>query len=137
MTDHELVLKKIARIEACVSDLRKYARVENLATDVRELRFEEHSLQIAIQAALDIASHIVADERLGEPATNRAMFASLVGAGWISSKQGDALSKMAGFRNILVHGYDDVRLEILEDVVRNRLGDLLTFCEAIRARLVE
>jgi uncharacterized protein YutE (UPF0331/DUF86 family) len=34
---------------------------------VRERRFVEHTIQIAIQAALDVASHIISDERLGEP----------------------------------------------------------------------
>jgi uncharacterized protein YutE (UPF0331/DUF86 family) len=39
---------------------------------------------------------------------------------------------MAGFRNVLVHGYDAVDLAIVRDVVEHRLGDLLAFVEAIR-----
>jgi hypothetical protein len=41
---------------------------------VREERFVEHTLQTAIQAAIDVTGHIVSDERLGEPRTNREMF---------------------------------------------------------------
>jgi len=48
---------------------------------VRERRFIGHTLQLAIQAALDLASHIVSDERLGEPATNRELFSLLARAG--------------------------------------------------------
>ncbi len=44
-----------------------------MASDLREQRFVEHTLQIAIQAALDVASHIVSDRRLGEPRTNREL----------------------------------------------------------------
>ena len=66
--------KKLAIIESCVSDLRRLAQPEALATDVREQRFVEHTLQLAIQAALDVASHIVSDRRLGEPRTNRELF---------------------------------------------------------------
>ena len=48
MTDPDLVAKKLALIE--------------------------HTLQIAIQAAMDVASHLVSDLRLGEPRTNRELF---------------------------------------------------------------
>jgi uncharacterized protein YutE (UPF0331/DUF86 family) len=42
---------------------------------------------------------------------------------------------MAGFRNVVVHLYDDVDLGIVRDVVENRLGDLLEFADAIRRKL--
>lgn len=42
---------------------------------------------------------------------------------------------MAGLRNILVHGYDTVDLDILRDVVEHHLDDLLAFVRAVRARL--
>jgi predicted nucleotidyltransferase len=45
------------------------------------------------------------------------------------------LHRMVGFRDILVHGYDEVDLRVVEDVVANRLGDLLAFVAAVRARL--
>jgi uncharacterized protein YutE (UPF0331/DUF86 family) len=65
MTDPELVAKKLAFIETCVRELRTLARPERIADDLREERFVEHTLQLAIQAALDVGSHIVSDERLG------------------------------------------------------------------------
>lgn len=52
MTDAELVAKKLALIETCIE-------------------------QLAIQAALDAASHVVSDERLGEPDSNRDLIAIL------------------------------------------------------------
>jgi uncharacterized protein YutE (UPF0331/DUF86 family) len=42
---------------------------------------------------------------------------------------------MAGFRNIVVHGYGGVNLEIAKDIVEHRLADLTTFAAAIQARL--
>ena len=135
MTDRALVEKKLAAIVAAVSDLQRLARPEHIRDDVREERFIEHTLQLAIQAALDVASHIVSDEALGEPATNRELFALLARAGWLESPLASRLSAMAGLRNILVHGYDAVDLSIVEDVVRHRLGDLLEFVAAITRRL--
>lgn len=135
MTDPELLAKKLAFIETCVADLRRIARPEALETDLREERFIEHTLQLAIQAAQDVASHIVADERLGEPRTNRELFTLLARGGWISTDEADLLGRMAGFRNILVHGYGDLDLSVVRDVVENRLDDLLRYVGVIRSRL--
>jgi uncharacterized protein YutE (UPF0331/DUF86 family) len=132
MTDPDLLAKKLALIETCVRELRTLARPGEIRTDVREQRFILYTLQVAIQAALDSAAHIVADERLGEPRTNRELFELLARNGWLSRELASPLLDMAGFRNVLVHGYDDVDLEIVEDVVTHHLDDLLAFVRAIR-----
>jgi uncharacterized protein YutE (UPF0331/DUF86 family) len=135
VTDRDLVEKKLAFIETCVSDIRRLARPSDIRTDLKEERFVEHTLQLAIQAALDVASHIVSDERLGEPRTNRELFDLLARAGFIEAGLLENLRNMAGFRNILVHGYGDVDLDVVESVATDRLGDLLAFVAAIRRTL--
>ncbi|HSS76128.1 MAG TPA: DUF86 domain-containing protein [Thermoanaerobaculia bacterium] len=135
MTDRELVAKRLAQIETCVHDLQTLARPEKMKQDVREERFVEHTLQIAIQAALDVAAHIVADERLGEARTNRDLFDLLESHGWVPGELATELRRMVGFRNVLVHGYGDVDLEIVEEIVRHHMGDLLRFVQVVRGRL--
>ena len=125
----------MAEIETHVQELRTLARPERIRSDVKEERFVARTLQMAIQAVLDAASHIVSDERLGEPRTNRELFTFLERGGWITAPLAVHLREMAGFRNVLVHGYDTVDLDIVEDVLRDRLGDLTAFAEAIRGRL--
>jgi uncharacterized protein YutE (UPF0331/DUF86 family) len=137
MTDIELIAKKLAFVETSVAELRRLAQPDLIATDIRERRFVEHTLQIAIQAAQDVASHIVSDERLGEPRSNRELFDLLGQAGWLSSHDAAVLSNMVGFRNILVHGYGDVDLAIVGDVVQNHLEDLLGFVATIRNSIPE
>ena len=137
MTDRDLVAKKLSRIVTCLHQLRTLASVDRLRDDVREERFIEHTLQIAIQSALDVASHIASDLRLGEPETNRALFQLLARSGAITTDLSRRLSDMAGFRNVLVHGYDDLQLEIVEDVVRNHLGDLDEFVASVGRHLAK
>ena len=84
------------------------------------------------QAALDVASHIVSDERLGEPRTNRELFGLLARPGIVSSDLVGVLEEVAGFRNVLVHEYDDVDVGIVRDVVEHRLDDLLAFVASVR-----
>jgi len=103
-----------------------------IATDIREGRFVEHTLQLAIQATLDIASQIVSARRLGEPETNRALFDRLLRAGLVDGELADTLDAMARFRNILVHGYQEVDHTVVRKILDHHLDDLLAFTRAIR-----
>jgi uncharacterized protein YutE (UPF0331/DUF86 family) len=135
VTDPELILKKLAFIETCVRELAELARPDRIESDVRELRFVEHTLQVAIQAALDVASHVVSDERLGEPKTNRELFALLDRHGWLASDLAAKLGDMAGFRNVLVHAYTEVDTAIVRDVLENHVVDLEAFVATVRRRV--
>ena len=137
VTDPELISKRLALIETCVAELRSLARPELIRQDVREERFIEHTLQIAIQAALDVASHVVSDERLGEPETNRGLFDLLARRDRIDEALAKNLRDLAGFRNVIVHGYQDVDLGVVEDVLANHLDDLLEFARLVREKLDE
>jgi len=134
MTDVELIRKKLAQITTYVRELRTHGHPERLE-DVREERFILYTLQIAIQAALDVASHIVSDDLLGEPSTNRELFELLAANGWIDQELAAQLVAMAGFRNIVVHGYTDVSRDVVQTVVGEHLGDFDDFVSQIRARI--
>lgn len=135
MTDPDLLLQKLAFIETCVQELRTLARPAEMRRDVREGRFVLYTLQIAIQAAIDVASHIVSDERLGEPETNRELFDRLAQHGWLPLDLAGTMARMTGFRNIVVHGYGGVNLDIARNLVEHRLSDFLAFVTAIRSQL--
>ena len=134
MTDAELVDKRLAFIVTCVAQLRANAKPEQLATDIVQRRFVEHTLQLAIQGIVDVASHIASDDRLGEPSTNYELLDLLCGAGWIDETQRKTLRAMIGFRNVLVHEYVDVDLAIVRDVLEHRLSDLEAFVTAVRTK---
>jgi uncharacterized protein YutE (UPF0331/DUF86 family) len=65
MTDQDLIAKRLALIETYVRELRTLAKPREISTERRERRFAEHTLQIAIQAALDVAS-LVVENHLGD-----------------------------------------------------------------------
>jgi len=133
--DTALIEKKLAFIQTCVRELQELADPGRLDTDVRERRFVEHTLQLAIQAALDAASHWVSARRLGEPETNRALFRLLTDDGVIDRELGETLAAMAGLRNILVHGYQTVNTDKLREILDHHLGDLNHFTAALHAAM--
>ena len=102
MTDVDLLLQKLTFIETCVRDLRTLARPDAMRHDVREARFVLHTLEIAIQAALDAASHIVSDERLGEPETNRELFERLAQGGWLTVELAETMAQQVTSNQVLM-----------------------------------
>lgn len=134
MIDQALVEKKLALIETYVRELRDLARPELIETDIREQRFIQHTLQLAMQAALDVGSQVVSNERLGEPETNRELFELLGRHGFIAATLIPPMTAMAGMRNILVHAYQEVDNAVLRDVIEHHLDDLLRYVDEIRRR---
>ena len=133
MVDRDLLLKKVAFIRSCLRELREVARPDQMHSDLREERFVVHTLQLACQAAIDLASHVVSDRGLGEPQTNRELFVLLQQAGLIDNTLAASLAQLAGFRNVIVHGYERVSLAVVEDIVRHRLMDLEAFAQVMAA----
>ncbi|MBK7153000.1 MAG: DUF86 domain-containing protein [Sandaracinaceae bacterium] len=104
-------------------------------TDLREERFVVHTLQLAIQAALDVAFHLISEEGLGEPRSNSDAFAKLAEHGLLAATRATEMARMADFRNVVVHGYEVVDLRIVRDVVENHLGDLESYVADVDAWL--
>jgi len=72
---------------------------------------------------------------LGEPNTNRELFDLLARDQWITASQNAVMGNMAGFRNIVVHGYETVDLTIVHRIVTSHLDDLLDYAASIRTRI--
>ncbi|MEK7244185.1 MAG: DUF86 domain-containing protein, partial [Thermodesulfobacteriota bacterium] len=115
MPDRDIVLAKIAAIERCLKRIRETtggdpARLEEIdRQDIFVL-----NLQRAIQAAIDLAGHIVAAGKLGLPETVRENFSLLRNTGVISTELCRKMEAMVGFRNIAIHNYQALDPEILK-----------------------
>jgi uncharacterized protein YutE (UPF0331/DUF86 family) len=92
------------------------------------------NLQRACEATIDLAMHLVRRERLGLPQRSRDAFDLLVAAGWTDAALGDALKRMVGFRNIAVHEYTRLDLDVVQSIVETGLDHLLAFTAAVLRR---
>ncbi|MFO1029994.1 MAG: DUF86 domain-containing protein [Planctomycetota bacterium] len=135
MSSSHLIRKRLAFITDCVAEIRQLGHPDRLGSDKVQERFVEHTLQIAIQAMLDIAYAIASDQNLGEPADHRQVFDRMAGAGWITPSQAALCRRMVSFRNVVVHRYLQVDLAILQRIVERDLDDLLGFVRSIRDRV--
>jgi uncharacterized protein YutE (UPF0331/DUF86 family) len=89
----------------------------------------------ACDAAIDLANMAIRRRHLGVPNESRDSFTALVRENIIAPGLGDQLKRMVGFRNLAVHQYRELDLDILEAVIRTNLDDLLAFAQAIRHEL--
>lgn len=89
------------------------------------------NLQRAIQASIDLASHIVASEGLGLPETVRDNFTLLRDKNVIDPETALKMEKMTGFRNIAIHNYQALNLDILKSILTSNLKDLEDFYAAV------
>ncbi len=129
----DVVLNKIQSIEKCLNRIREeYVGFED--------SFEENytkqdsvilNLERASQASIDIATHIVKTKNLGLPNTSRELFAMLLDAGIISENICKQMQGMVGFRNIAVHDYQNLNIEIVVAIVEKHLGDFEGFVREI------
>jgi len=88
----------------------------------------------ACESAIDLANTLIRERQIGVPPSNRDSFRLLAEAGVIPEDLATRLQKMVGFRNVAVHRYRDLDVDILTSVIRTNLDDLLRFTELI-ARL--
>ena len=125
----DVVLAKCESIERCVGRARKvYAGVPaHLTEDLEKQDSIVLNLQRACETSIDLAMHLIASLRLGVPQDSREAFTLLVRGGGLPSELGDSLRRMVGFRNVAVHEYRALDLEVVRDIVERRSDELLSF----------
>ena len=84
-----------------------------------------------IEACIDIAQHLIADEKWREPTSYRDTFAVLAENGILHPEDLKRFEPMAAFRNLLVHYYERVDDEIVFGIFRNNLDDFACFADRI------
>ena len=137
VADAEVVRDREARIRQYVGDLRGMAGISEAAfRENRERQYAVlHALQLAIEASVDIATHICAADNLGIPSSYAEAFDLLETAGIVDHAAGENLKRMARFRNRIVHFYGQMDLALVYRLLRERLDDFDRYLAAIEQYL--
>lgn len=133
----EVLAQKVTSLQRCVARARQ-ARAEAGADFRTSYNLQDAALLNIIRAcdtAIDLANMLIRRRRLGIPSESRDSFAILAREQAIPHELGQRLQKMVGFRNIAVHQYRDLDMEIVETVIAGNLDDLLAFAEAVRVQM--
>ena len=110
MVDKDLISIKLGELSLRLERARSHCppTVEELAGDDDALDIVAFNLMLAMQSALDLASHIIADEGW-EPASNLAESFRRLGERAILSRDTvEAMARGASLRNLVAHGYSKI-----------------------------
>jgi uncharacterized protein YutE (UPF0331/DUF86 family) len=97
----------------------------------------ERSFQIAIQAAIDVGSMILADESYEIPNTYADIFSALAEIGVLPETFAQKMVGMVKFRNVLVHLYLQVDLRRVYRYLQENLEDFEQFIRYVSDWLAE
>ena len=78
-----------------------------------------------------MAMHVVADRHLGVPQSTADAFSLLQRAGLIDPPLAAALRGMVGFRNVAIHQYDQLDMDVLRWVVESGYKDWIRLGETL------
>ena len=133
MVDRILIERVLTDIRSHVKDLTDASDItwKIYRTDKRSRRFVERTLHILIEACIDLAQHIIADEKLREPESYRDTFAILAENGILRHNDLENFENMASFRNLLVHYYERVDDETVYGIFKQNLSDFDLFVKRI------
>lgn len=125
MVNADVVRRRVERLAEYLQILRHYQDydLEAFLDDPERYGSAERFLQLAIEATLDIASHLVADRQLGSVEKSRDLPRLLREHGVIDEALALRWIRMIGFRNILVHEYTEVDRRIVFQVLCEQLDD--------------
>ncbi|MBI5358083.1 DUF86 domain-containing protein [Candidatus Amesbacteria bacterium] len=127
----ELKISKIREIIKRIRDLDfsdEQSYDETILQDALVFRLVQ-----AVEAAIDIATHIISNLEITRPESYKDLFLSLNKQNILTQKTAHEMAQAAGFRNLAVHEYDEQKFDY-DQVKRDYLSDVVTlnnFCAEI------
>ncbi len=136
MLEKDVLLSKISIIKNCLDRIKKVTKLK--PDSLHEYDKQDIfvlNLQRAIQAAIDIANLIISNNHYRLPNSYKMSFHILSENAWIDSETSKRMQKMVGFRNIAIHDYQEIDVEILKSILTKNLSDFEKYYKQILKKL--
>ena len=129
----DVVLNKAASIERRLQRvLEEYAGdKQNLVANQTKQDAIVLNLQRACETSIDLAMYVISRRRLGVPQESRDAFTLLQTSGILPDDLATRMQRMVGFRNVAVHEYTRLNLDVVHAIITKQLDDFRTFSSTI------
>ena len=119
----DVIINKCGVIENCLKRIREEYRghEDELLFNYTKQDSIILNLQRAAEATIDLGMRWVRIEKLGTPQTSREVFEFLAKKHLIPQALSHELQLMVGFRNIAIHDYQKINLEIIKSILTTKL----------------
>jgi uncharacterized protein YutE (UPF0331/DUF86 family) len=137
VVDADILRRRLDALRGYLARLERFKTVDRgeFSAEPDTHHLAERYLHLAVESALDIANHLIADAGLDAPETYRDAFAILVRGSVLEAELGKRLQSWAGFRNVLVHAYLAIDHGLSWDAIQHDLEDLRAFAAVAAQRL--
>ena len=131
--DKKVIGEKLISLNRCLERIRLHTptSVETLQNDFDAQDIISLNIQRAVQISVDIAAHILAEQLHEQTSTMAETFLALSRHGLLDSQLASRLAKAVGFRNIAVHEYNTLDMNILYSIITKEIGCFYEFSDAV------
>lgn len=129
MVDIEVIKQRLNQLSTSINKIERFKEIsleEFLKDDIIQ-DVVEYNLFIAINMMIDIATHIVVDNNMGNPETLGEAFNILNKEKYLNDEETKVYRNMIGLRNILSHEYINIDKKIIYSILKNNLIDIKKF----------
>ena len=123
-----VVLNKAAVIERALRRMHQEYEFNPTLDNFTHVDAMILNIERACQAAIDLAQHLVAQNHLGIPQSSAELFVLLRKANLLSTETSRAMIAMTGFRNVAIHEYQELEIDILRAIAEKEYKTLISFC---------
>ncbi len=136
MVDKDILWAKISAMEKHLARIfeKREVSLQEFLGDLDRQESILFNLQMAIQNCIDIAAHIVSEEGLGVAGSTNELFYLLEDRRIIDRALTEKMVRAVGFRNLVVHEYGKVDLEVVFRVAHENVTDLKEFAQEFSER---
>lgn len=137
MTSINVLENKISEIKKNLLLLKRYQKIdrEKIMAGIDLKGAMERYLSLAVQATIDLGDAYISYRKFRKPTNMREIFQILRENEIINSGLNEQLGNMTGFRNALIHGYDNLDYDEVFNVLYNELKDIEKFIKLIEAKI--
>lgn len=130
----DVLLNKTATITRCIKRIHEeYDGKIDIRTDYTRQDSVILNLQRCCEAAIDMGNRLIRLRDFGIPQSSRDVFKMLQQEKIIGEDTADSLMAMVGLRNIAVHDYQSLNLDIIIHIIENNLQDFEKYCRDLLA----
>lgn len=131
---NDILINKIATITRCLKRIHDvYGDGLSFKQDYTQQDSVVLNLQRICEACIDIANHLNRRYQYGVPQSSRDSFTLLAQNNVLPTALAENLKKMVGLRNIAVHDYQELNLDIVIHVIKHHLSDFEAFVDVVKA----
>ena len=116
--------------------MREEYRADNSLENYTHIDAMILNIERACQAAIDLAQHLVAVHHLGMPQNSAESFILLEKSNLISQASTKSMVGMTGFRNVAIHEYQKLEMDILRLIAESEYKSLIEFCRELGVKIV-